>query len=364
MGRPSQSVGPRGPQPGILVIRSGAIGDTLMATPLFRSLRRSFPDAYIAALTSDKATDVLKYNPHVDEVLSLRHRHLPFFLSREKRRLLDHFRERGLDTVLSLESHRDFTHLARRLGPQRLVTYDPRASGESVTHLAVEAGEHSAEMHLRAGTSIGAAGAGLQMEFHYPADLKGTVASRLKADGILEGDMLIGLHAGWGGRRQDPEDTRLRSWPASRFAEVMRKAAALYGAKFVLTGSGLDRELNENIIAAAGVKAVNAAGRFSLLETAALIDGMDLYLSIDSGPAHIAAAVGTPLITLWGPGIFTATRPLPGRSAVSILREPPPCAPCYGTELMKTCRDNICMKNIGVQSILDEIGSLLSRADR
>jgi ADP-heptose:LPS heptosyltransferase len=357
-----RSSGRNDASPRILVIRSGAIGDTLMATPLLRSLRKAFPRAYIAALASQKAVDVLRYNPHIDEVFALRRRHLPFFLSREKRRLVRHFREHGLDIIISLETHKDFTDLACRLNPKKLVTFDRAANCGEVIHLDTGAAEHSVELNLRAGTVIGAEPAGIETEFYYPAELKSHVASRLAESGIGDSDVLIGIHAGWGGRRQDPEDTRLKSWPASRFAELIRRIGASTNAKFVLTGSGLDGKLNEIISRAAGVPVINAAGQFSLLESAALIDRMDLYVTIDSGPAHIAAAVGTPLIVLWGPSILSAVRPFPGKAALRILREPPPCAPCYNTELMKTCKDNVCMKNIEVASVVSAVDEILSDA--
>jgi ADP-heptose:LPS heptosyltransferase len=357
---PGRSLEPSDAAPRILVIRSGAIGDTLMTTPLFRSLRESFPQSYIAALASQTALDVLKHNPHIDEALPLRGRHLPFAISPEKRRLVKRFREFDLDAILSLETHASFTDLACRIGPKRIITYDPRAVCGKVTHLAPLPDEHSSELHLRAGAAIGAVPDGLEMETFYPPEFDGRIASRLLREGIGEGDLLVGIHAGWGSRTHDPDDTRLRSWPASRFAELIGQVGKRFGAKIVLTGAERDRELNEIIAARSGVPVVNAAGRFSLLESAALIRRMALYVTIDSGPAHIAAAVGTPLITLWGPGIFSATRPIQGKGPVKILREPPPCAPCYGTGHMRSCTNNVCMKDIEVGAVTNAVEEILN----
>ena len=73
--------------PRILVIRAGAIGDTLMATPLLRAVRQAYPNAYLGAICSSTAFNVLRCNPHLDEVFPITHRHLPGFLSLEKRRI-------------------------------------------------------------------------------------------------------------------------------------------------------------------------------------------------------------------------------------------------------------------------------------
>ena len=127
----------------------------------------------------------------------------------------------------------------------------------------------------------------------------------------------------------------------------------------MLTGSLPDHLVNENIRRLSPVDCLNLAGKMSLLETAALIRRLNLYLTVDSGPAHMAAALGTPLVTLWGPGIFEQTAPLAGRGPVRILNRHVRCAPCYGTPLMKSCQDNICMKQIGVADVEEAIQQML-----
>src|SRR5690349_6981929 len=98
--------------PRIVVMRAGAIGDTLMVTPLVRALRRTFPEAYLGFICSHAAYDVLRTNPHLDEVKPLARRHVPMLLSGEKRRLVRHFQDVHPDSVLALESHPDLTELA------------------------------------------------------------------------------------------------------------------------------------------------------------------------------------------------------------------------------------------------------------
>ena len=333
------------------MIRAGAIGDTLMATPLLRSLRKSFPDSYIGAVTSTTAADVLRHNPHIDEVFPVAYRHLPTWLSLEKQRILARARKLRIDTVLSLEANPSFTKIACRTRAERIMTYDPSPLCPALHHLPNRDGEHSIEMHLRAGELVGAAPDGMAMEFFYPEGVDASLTDKLSSIGIAHDDRVIGIHAGWGSREQHPTNTRLRSWPADRFGQAARWLFDKYKAKIVLTGTEQDRPLNDFIATASGVPCHNLAGKFSLLESAALIRRMGLYITIDSGPAHMAAALGTPLITLWGPGIFTATRPIAGKGTVTILREPPECAPCYGTPLMKTCQNNICMKQIAVADV-------------
>jgi ADP-heptose:LPS heptosyltransferase len=348
-----------GRSPRILVIRSGAIGDTLMVTPLLRAIRASFPGSYVGVVTSAPAAAVLTFNPNVDEVFPIKYRHLPVWANAQKRQIIRRLKKAGLNFVISLESHGDFTELARRIGADRLITFDVRATFDNAEVITPQPGEHSTVVNLRAGETIGTKSDGPQLECFYPSALDNRINEELARYGISEKDLVVGIHAGWGSRQHDPEDTRLRSWPASRFVEVAKWLAQHFNARIVFTGSRNDIALNDLIGHQAGISYVNAAGKYTILETAALIRHLDLFLSVDSGPAHIAAAVGTPLVTLWGPGIYSATSPIQGDGPVRILLSAPPCAPCYGTTQMRSCTNNLCMKQIDVEDVKRAISELL-----
>jgi ADP-heptose:LPS heptosyltransferase len=94
---------------------------------------------------------------------------------------------------------------------------------------------------------------------------------------------------------------------------------------------------------------------------AAAIEKLDAFVSVDSGPAHLAAALRTPLVVLWGPAILDQVRPLSLRSPVALLRHAPPCAPCYETPLMKTCQRNVCMESISHSEVLAAVDGLIAK---
>lgn len=347
--------------PRILIVRAGAIGDTLMATPLVRALRRSFPDAQLTFLGSSAARDVLAHNPHLDQLAAVAYRHVPALVSPEKRLLAHWLRAVGLDWALVLETRPSLVDFVARFQPARLVAYGEGTRG-AVERAVFDTTLHSIENHLRMGERfLGARADGLDMELHYPPELRNSMAARLEAAGVQAGDLVVGLHAGWGSRAQAVEDTRLRSWPPSRFAAIARWLVQSAGARVVLTGSVHDRALNAYIAGQAGVPCLDLAGQLSVLELAALIDRLDAYVAIESGPAHMAAALGTPLVALLGPAIFQQTRPLSERQTVGILRHPVPCSPCYGTPLLKTCTDNICMKQIELAEVQAAVVDALAR---
>ena len=342
-----------------MIIRAGAIGDTLMATPLVRALRGAYPKAHLVFVCSTAARDILRYNPHLDRVIALAYRHVPARLSPEKARIVHGLRRLDLDWAVVLESHHDFLDLASRVNAARVVAYGAGSAGR-IERVLFDPNKHSIENHLRAGEVLGAPAAGLEMELHYPAESRASLEDRLRRAVIGRGDLLVGLHAGWGGRPHPAGQTRLRSWPPQRFAAIARWLTNALGARVVLTGSREDRSLTGVIAQQAAVPCLNLAGDLSLLELAALIDRLNAFVAIDSGPAHMAAALGTPLVSLFGPGIFQQTRPLAGQGKVHIIHHQVPCAPCYGTPLMKTCRDNVCMKQIEVPEVQEAISTLLT----
>ncbi len=350
--------------PRILILRVGAIGDTLMITPLVRALRQTFANAYLVFVCSRSAYDVLRYNPHLNEVVPLAYRHLPVWLSVEKLRILRQLRSLDLDWALALESHPRFLDLVQRAGAARLFAYGALPNADGFERASFDSKCHCIENHLGVAHRLGVQPHGLEMELHYPPALDEVVQQRLARAGIQEGDCLVGVHAGWGGRKHPVHQTRLRSWPPQNFAQVIQSLVKRAGARVVLTGSSADRPLNQFIASLAAVPCVNLAGGLPLLEMAALIRRLNLYLTVDSGPAHMAAALGTPLITLWGPGIIEQTAPLAGRGPVRVLYHRVPCAPCYGTPLMNICQDNICMKQIEVGEVQSAMEEMLSSVGR
>jgi ADP-heptose:LPS heptosyltransferase len=343
------------------------MGDTLMATPLARAIRHTYPDAFLAFLCARGACDILRYNPHVDEVIPLAARHLPSWLSLEKARIARRLADLRLDSMIILESHRSFTDLARRSGAARIVSYGALPGVPGAELATFDPKKHAVENNLRAAEPLGVRPDGLRMEMHYLEQFDDRVRERLRFAGVRPNTRLVGIHAGWGGRKHSLAETRLKSWPPDRFARIARTLVTAEKAHVILTGARADRALTEFIAREAGVPCLNWAGELSLVELAALIRRMDLYVSIDSGPAHMAAALGTPLVVLLGPAIMVQTRPIPSDPSgdtVRILREPVPCAPCYGTHLMSVCQDNICMKSIETGTVENAIGEMLHLKSR
>jgi ADP-heptose:LPS heptosyltransferase len=127
-----------------------------------------------------------------------------------------------------------------------------------------------------------------------------------------------------------------------------------HNARIVITGADEDRQLAEEFVQKCRIKPVNAVGRTSLLELAALIEKCSVYITSDSAPLHIASAVKTPYVALFGPTDPKRHAP-PGRGI--ILRKNLKCSPCYSSQ----CRDYDCMKKINVEEVAGSAEEFLNK---
>jgi len=311
----------------ILVVRAGALGDTLMATPVVRALSERHPEAAIDFLCSEAAAPLVELHPAIDRTFTLRLRNLPYALSLEKHRLASALKARRYDFAVLLERAPRYRMLVERAGVTDIRSFD---------ETPFDPAQHAIQNNLAA------------------AGVSGTTDMDLHVSGSDDHDALellaelprprVGLHPGYGprGKKRD-QSARLKGWPRSHFASLAQKLGS-DGVGVVVTGSTEDRSDASFIVGQ--TSATDLSGRTSVRQLAAVIRNLDLFISVDSGPAHMAAAVGTPLVVLWGPAIVEQVRPLSSRAPVRVLRHPVPCAPCYDTPLMKTCRRNICMEGI------------------
>ena len=338
------------------MVRAGALGDTLMVTPVLPALAGRYPGAAVDVLASAGAAPLLANHPRLADVLAVRWRNLPYALSLEKRALVRRLRAASYDLAVVLEQARHYLDLVGRARPARIVgfhetPFDPALSSAANNLRAAGFDDWASrplapEMFLEERDRAGGRG-------RYWAGLKTGPSSRHMWSAFTPATARSAA-------RNGTRTTRLRGWKLENFVAVGRDLAAR-GMHLLLTGSVEDRPAVERIareLPAGSV--VNAAGRLSVRGLAAAIEMVDAFVSVDSGPAHIAAAVGTPLVVLWGPGILEQTRPIGRLAPVTVIRHAPPCAPCYGTPLMRTCPRNVCMEAIGVEEVLRSTLELLN----
>jgi ADP-heptose:LPS heptosyltransferase len=319
--------------PRFLVVSTTGIGDTLMGTPALRALRESFPNGEIHVLVNSGKKDLLRHNPHVDRLLEYRNNWL-------YRGLLS-LKTLGIfyDTVLVFHANDDIWKILRaiRYGEclNRQNYEDPAWRMVPLAFLP----RHSIQKRL---ALVARAGGKLATDYRYeyspPQGDVGWAAAQLARWGVSPEDRLVGMQLG--------AADAFKCWPVESFVELARVLRKRLGAKIYLNVSPKEKTLFQRFQKQWGTEELFYAPRIHLSQSAALIQACSLFVSADTGPMHMAIALGVPLIALFCPTPVEDTGPLEYGQAV-VIQKPVTCTPC----ITRKCPDNFCMGQISVEEV-------------
>lgn len=358
----------------ILVRGVNWLGDAVMTTPALVRLRERFPDARITLLCHEKLRDLWTTHPALDDVRSFASDESPFDVARR-------LRPEGFDLAIlfpnSMRSGLEafLARIPQRVGVSRglrnvllhrvvrrdrsLVEMRKRTPAE-VRRLQslgdrdpepVSASSHQIHHYLGLVAAVGADPAPL------PPILGLTPTERAHAWGELfpeePGVPVLGLNAG-------AEYGAAKRWPAERFADVANRIHAVNGCQVLIFGGPSDRHLADQVAARIeSARVTILAGRTSLRQLVAYLGCCDVLVTNDTGPMHVAAAVGVPVVVPFGSTSPDLTGPgLPGDPRHSLLRTRLACAPCF----QRTCPASFrCMDGIPVDRVVEAVTGILRR---
>lgn len=331
------------PMPRRLLVRApNWIGDAVMATPTLTALRAGLPGARIAVLARPVVAEVLAEHPAVDEMVLDDHRGAHKGLA-GRWRLASAVRARGFDAALLLPNSFDAALVAALARVPTRVGYRTDARGPLLTVSLPSPARPLPHMTayylalLSAWRLTGEAGA---------VSLAVTPAERDKARlrlsewGVPSGDRVVAVNPGaaYGSAKR---------WPAERFAELGERLVR-DGVFVVVLGAAGERALGDAIVARLGRRAVNAAGSTTIREAMAVLTWCRRLVTNDSGPMHVAAALGVPVTAIFGPTDPRATRPI--GEQVSLVQHAVECAPCR----YRDCPiDHPCMTAVSVEEVYE-----------
>lgn len=169
----------------------------------------------------------------------------------------------------------------------------------------------------------------------------------LAAHGLRPGQPVVAMVPG-------STNSRAKRWLPSRFAEAAEALREKFGAQIILMGAAGDRETGEQVTAQSREQIGNLIGRTSLRETIAILANCDLVISNDTGPAHIAAALRRPVLTIFGPTNFNSIRPY--SDTAETIHQPVECSPC----MLRDCPiDHRCMVRITSEMVIESAARML-----
>lgn len=336
--------------PRILLIKLSSLGDVIHALPTLEALRSLYPQGQITWLVEEAQAPVLAGHPALDEVWPVPRLRLGNVRSRSDwrkiLRLARRVREQPFDLVIDLQGllkSAVWVALARsprKLGydrtrelsylplTERLAPYDPDA--------------HAVWRYLNVARSLGAPTEAprFRLGFSLPLDLSHLLPAET-------GQPLAVLHPGarW--------PTKL--WPAAHWALLADWLAREKGFRVAITGSPGDHDLIEEIVTQAETPPLNLAGHTSLAELAALLQRAHLAVTTDTGPLHLAAALGTPVVALFGPTGPWRTGPF--GQGHEIVRLDLDCSPCF----QRRCPEPRCLSELPVSLAQAAVEKILVR---
>jgi lipopolysaccharide heptosyltransferase II len=275
--------------PNILIVRFSSIGDLILTTPLLRAIRARHPHGRITVVVREDMADTLRNNPRIDELIGWRRGSSLIDLAQ---RLRDQRWTHRLDLHDSLRSH-----LLRRLVGGRWTSYPKHRIRRRLliaTHGA-RGGQlgHVAERYFAAARDLDVTPDGGPAEFFPTATADAQAAEFLAHHGLGGDRPLVALAPG--------AAHFTKRWPRHHWVELTRHLSRTHD--IVIVGGAAERDIAADMVATAGDRAANAAGRYTLDGTAALLKRAALLIVGDTGVLHLATAVGTPVIGLYGPTI-------------------------------------------------------------
>jgi lipopolysaccharide heptosyltransferase I len=346
--------------PRFLLVRLGALGDIVHAIPVAAALRRAFPSSRIDWLVGAKHRDVLDCVPVIDRRIVLGDRHdtsAGMGVGTGMGAVLRELRGRRYDVAFDLQGLMKSAVLARLSGARRVIgfsssylrerlagafyteAYDPGGGG------MYHPGERSHVVHMNLGL-LTVMGIPIAVPEFPLACADSTIAREMAA---RAGGPYVVLNPGaaWPNKR----------WPASRFGAVARAVHEQQGMTSIVTWGPGEEALARDVVREASERSALLAPRTSIADLLALLRGAALMISGDTGPTHIAAALGTPIIGLYGPTRPSRNGPWSPRD-ITLSRD----AVCECHHLRRCTRERMCLLDIEVADVVVAVERRLAAA--
>ncbi|MBI4099167.1 glycosyltransferase family 9 protein [Candidatus Parcubacteria bacterium] len=302
-----------GPDPRILIVQTGKIGDLVCTTPIFRCIKRAWPGSQLGVAVTALAAPVLEGNRHVDDVWRL-HSNTSLVGTL---RLIRGVRQRGYTWALVLTPAPVGILIAYLAGiPNRALTVIPEVPRllRSVLLLANRYVPYQLRTsgfahYCRMLALTGSVQCDERRELFPSAAAQTKAREFLLGHGITADRFSVGISVTAGKRNKE--------WPPDRFAALADRLAASYGASIIWVGSAADRPLIDEVQASMRHRdrACSSAGEFVLAELPALLGALKLFIGVDTGPVYMADAVGVPVVDIAGPADTRSQAPI-GKFAI------------------------------------------------
>jgi len=325
----------------ILIRATNWVGDAIMALPALRAVRKRFPDAEITIVARPYVADIYRDQEICDQLIPYDPKGLHAgFSGRE--RLAAELRAQKFDVALLLQNAFDAAWLAWRARIPERIGYARHARSFLLTQRVPlpRQGEIPAhekyyylELLRRAGWGHSAKDETF-IGLRVPEEKRRSADEFLSKSGVRQGAVRIAVAAG-------ASHGSAKCWPPLRFAEVANRLQSETEAEIILFGTAAEASVSTAISAEMPRPPIDLTGKTAIADLPALLSQCQLFIGNDSGAMHVAAAVGLPIVAVFGPTDPHGTAPVTPRC--SIVQQKPYCSPCF---LRRCPTDHRCMTAI------------------
>jgi lipopolysaccharide heptosyltransferase II len=348
----------------VLAVRLDNMGDLLMTTPALAALRDSVAGGHITLLASRSGTALAPHLPPVDEAIAFDAPWVRQPDSQDERpvgqaecALVDRLAAAEFDAAViftvATQSALPAALLCRMAGiPRRLAharenPYGLLSDWVPETDTVADGMRHEVQRQLDLVRHVGCATRDVQLRFSPGESQRDAAHAQLLAAGLQRGERYVVLHVG--------ATAASRRYPADRFGAVAREVARRSGHAMVFVGDGSELALVAEARAAMdGTPSINLAGRLSLGELGAVIGGAELLIANNSGPMHMAAAMGTPVVALYA---LTNPQHTPWQVPSRVLNHTVACRHCLKSVCPQGTQE--CLTKVAVSTVVEAALELL-----
>lgn len=338
----------------IIIRMPNWIGDMVMATPVIADVRTRFPKASITVMALKNLSPVLFGNPHINEIFAFTKQN-ELMYREENRDLILRLRQGKYDLGILLTNSFSSAvmfwkgEIKERVGFKK--DFRSLFLTKKIKPLKTKGEEHLVKTYKRLLAPFQIPISDTSPELFVTTEEKKAVQELLKEYQIPKNHKIVGINplAAYG---------EAKCWPADRFRELAIQLSHEKNITVIFFGDKSGREIIQGICNGLGSQVINLSGLTTLRELIAFISICDLFVTNDSGPMHIAAALKTPLIALFGSTSEIATGPY---QHGKIIHKHVACSPCY---LRKCPIDFRCMKQIEVNEVMNEIKMSLEQTGK
>lgn len=322
----------------VLVLGYRHLGDTLFLTPAIKSIKLNFPHSYLAIITGKSSKDILTGNPYLQEIISLSHNSFV-----EKLKIINSLKEKKFDTVFLFQHTFLNALFAYILRAKNRVGLDWKGCGPLLTHkIKYNPNWHEIERYLNIVSLAGGNSNYKKPEIFLSQEDEQYANNFFKKNNISEKEKVVCINPG------SSQKWKIKRWDIRNYADLIDYLTNNYQLKVLVIQGIFEKELIDNLTLLTKSQ-FTIIKETSLKRLSAIIKRSNLFITNDTGPMHLAVAMGVKVVDIVGPSNIQKTGP--GDKNSIIIRKEISCSPCKKTK----CDDLSCLKLITPKEVIEKI---------